>query len=280
MFEKLKEINKRPSVFGHYTAADLWTNKHTSEQMLKYHLNGAIDVSSRKFEFIDRSVDWMISRFGLNKDKCVADFGCGPGLYTTRLAKSGADITGIDFSERSIDYAKEQAQQNSLSIDYVHADYLEFETEKRFDLITMIMCDFCALSPDQRQTMLIKFKKHLKPNGALVFDVYSLTAFKAKEENASYAENLLDGFWSSEPYYGFLNSFKYNNEKVVLDKYSIVEENRTRVVYNWLQHFDQTMLKKEIESCGLVVDEFVGNVAGDPYDSKSSEFAVIASRSK
>ena len=34
---------------------------------------------------------------------------------------------------------------------------LDFETIDSFDLITMIMCDFCVLSPERRKEMLIKF---------------------------------------------------------------------------------------------------------------------------
>jgi len=53
MFTQLEEINSRPEPFEFYTAADLWTEEHTSEQMLAYHLNTEVDVSSRRGEFID-----------------------------------------------------------------------------------------------------------------------------------------------------------------------------------------------------------------------------------
>ena len=56
MFEKLEDINSRPEPFECSTAADLWTDDHTSEQMLACHLNADIDVSSRRIEFIDPSV--------------------------------------------------------------------------------------------------------------------------------------------------------------------------------------------------------------------------------
>jgi hypothetical protein len=57
MFEQLEDINSRPKPFEFYTAADLWTDEHTSEQMLAYHLNAEIDVSSRRGEFIKQSVE-------------------------------------------------------------------------------------------------------------------------------------------------------------------------------------------------------------------------------
>ena len=54
MFKELGKINERPEPFQFYTASDLWTDKHTSQQMLSYHLNEAIDVSSRNAELIKR----------------------------------------------------------------------------------------------------------------------------------------------------------------------------------------------------------------------------------
>jgi hypothetical protein len=37
MFEQLEKINNRPEPFEFYTAADLWTDEHTSGQMLRFH---------------------------------------------------------------------------------------------------------------------------------------------------------------------------------------------------------------------------------------------------
>ena len=155
MFEELERINCRPEPFAFYTASDLWTDAYTSKQMLTYHLNEEVDLSSRNTAFIDRSVEWIASTFSLEAGTKVADFGCGPGLYAQRLAQQQADVTGIDFSKRSIQYAREEAIREGLSISYVHQNYLTFETEDRFDLIVMIMCDFCALSPSQRRQLLL-----------------------------------------------------------------------------------------------------------------------------
>ena len=278
MFEELERINERPKPFQFYTASDLWTDEHTSKQMLSYHLNEAIDVSSRNAEFINRSVEWIVSKFKIGKDSKIADFGCGPGLYATRLAKLGVSVTGIDFSERSIEYAKEVAIREELNIRYVNQNYLEFETEDRFDLVLMIMCDFCALSPIQRKGILNKFHKILKPRGSVLLDVYSLSAFDQREEGAAYEVNQLNSFWSPNKYYGFLNTFKYNEEKVVLDKYTIVESDRTRQVYNWLQHFAPEDLEKEFVDAGFLIKELHSDVAGTPYDRESNEFAVIAEK--
>jgi 2-polyprenyl-3-methyl-5-hydroxy-6-metoxy-1,4-benzoquinol methylase len=278
MFKELREINLRPTPFQFYTADELWADEHTSKQMLEYHLNESIDVSSRNKSFIERSVEWIVSHFGVDKSTEIADFGCGPGLYTTRLAERGAIVTGIDFSNNSIEYAKQAAVQKGLKINYIQKNYLDFDTNDSFDLITMIMCDFCALSPEQRKTMLSKFHSLLKPNGSVLLDVYSLNSFNQKEVSATYELNQLNGFWSSDDYYCFVNTFKYEEEKVILDKYTIIEESRKRIVYNWLQYFSEDSIRKEFEENGLKVEEVYSDVAGKSYVSESPEIAIVAKK--
>lgn len=279
MYRELEIVNSRPKPFEFYTASDLWTDEHTSSQMLAFHLNGDVDLSSRSEGFIDRSVDWIASYFDLRAETKIADFGCGPGLYTTRLARRGADVTGIDFSRRSIQFARDVAEDEGLSIHYENQNYLDFETEDRFHLILMIMCDFCALSPNQRRRVLDRFHRCLQPGGAVLLDVHSLVAFEDRAETATYEDNLLNGFWSPDHYYGFLNAFKYADEMVTLDKYTIVEASCTRTVYNWLQYFSPDSLEREFQEAGFVIERFLSDVAGSPFDPENGEFAVVARRS-
>jgi len=276
MYDELEKINARPKPFEFYTASDLWTDEHTSKMMLSYHLNTDIDVSSRNAEFISRFVDWIAAQFNIGRETKIVDFGCGPGLYTTKLAQKQANVTGIDFSKRSIQYAKEVAQREGLSIHYENRNYLDYETDDRFNLILMIMCDFCALSLPQRRKILNIFFEILEPGGSVLLDVYSLTAFNRREETAMYEINQLNGFWSPKKYYGFLNTFKYEKEKVVLDKYTIVEAERRRVVYNWLQYFSPEMLEREFTECGFAIENFYLDVAGAPYNPQAEEFAIVA----
>ncbi len=275
MFEKLKLINQRPDVWSCYTAALLWTDEHTSGQMLQLHLNPEVDMASRRTEFIERSVAWMQERFDIGADSNICDFGCGPGLYTSRFAQLGAEVTGVDFSSRSIDYARSQAEKASLSINYIKQNYLQFESATRFNLITLLMCDFCALSPQQRGQLLRRFHALLDDNGYIVFDVYSLAGFAQREEAAQYAHNLLNGFWAAEEYYGFLNTFLYDEEHVALDKYTLFTEEREWEVYNWLQYFSTDALREEVERAGFTINAIHADVAGGEYDEAKSEFAVV-----
>ena len=275
-FEKLRRINERPEPYSVYTADALWTSPDISEMMLRYHLDGEIDVASRKTAFIASSAEWIRSTFDLGPGRNVIDLGCGPGLYTNRLGRSGAAVTGIDFSERSLNHARAAAQREDIAVDYVVGDYLHYETDQRFDLAMMIMCDYCALTSEQRAGLLARVKHLLKPGGAFLFDVYSLSFFETWEERTAYGPDMMDGFWSASEYFGFLNTHVYDAEKLVLEKYLIVEADRETEYFNWFQHFEPESLTAELAAGGLIVETVLGNVAGADYDAESAEFAVIA----
>ncbi|MCA9901721.1 MAG: class I SAM-dependent methyltransferase [Ardenticatenaceae bacterium] len=276
MYEQLININKRPFPFSIYTADTLWTDPHISQQMLKTHLDQNTDLASRRLSFIEASVSWLQRRFNIGPGTRLADFGCGPGLYTTRLAQLGATVTGVDFSANSLAYAKETAVAQNLPIHYIHTNYLEFQSDQRFDLITLIYCDFCALSPAQRQTLLGIFREHLADGGAIVLDVHSLVEYDKFEEGVSYGRNQSGNFWTDEDYFSFTNQFKYEAERVTLDKYSIFTPTRSFAVYNWLQHFDQASLTAEFIASGLTITDWYANVAGEPFEPQSPTIAVVA----
>ncbi len=271
MFEKLDEINSRPKPFEIYTAEHLWNDKYISKKMLECHLSENIDPASRKKAFLKKSADRIISKFNIGTETKICDFGCGPGLYTTRFAEKGADVTGIDFSENSIKYAKKTTKQKNLKIDYVLQNYLNFTTNKKFDLITLIYDDFCPLSPAQRKFLLKKFHNLLDKDGAILLDVLSINFFNETTEKNSFEFVSDKGFWSPNPYYLFSNTFKYQEEKVVLDKYTIIEKEQTWEIFNWLQCFNLKFLEKELQENGFRIIENYSDVTGTPYKPDSKE---------
>lgn len=276
LFEPLEKLTRRPKPFEFYTADALWTDEHISKQMLTYHLNETVDLASRNHAFIASSADWIIDRFRLEESKSVCDFGCGPGLYTTKFAGTGASVTGIDYSGRSIEYARETAGRLGLKIDYVLQDYLDFPAEKKFDLITMIFCDFCALNSSQRKKLLDKFNNILKDGGAVLLDVLTLNHLASALESSSLESFPEGGFWSAEPFLLLTNNFVYETEKVTLGKHCIIERDRTREIFNWLQCFNRESIAAEFQASGLAVEAFFGDIGGSPLTDESTQMAVIA----
>ena len=74
--------------------------------------------------------------------KKIFDFGCGPGYFSTILAKLGAHVTGIDRSAFLIDKANELKQRLELeNEEFFQGDFLDFAknvTPGEFDYIVAI----------------------------------------------------------------------------------------------------------------------------------------------
>lgn len=273
MYDFIYDISQRPKPFSRYTAKELWTRPHLSQQMLSFHLNQETDLASRRFKLIDRVVNWINSQLDLS-GKNLCDLGCGPGLYTDRFAAMNADVTGVDFSKHTLDYARSQAKQ---PIRYIQADYLSDDLPTGFDVITLIYTDLCVLSQNQRKLLLGRMRRMLNLGGYIVIDVAGLGPLKNKETVTLIEDNLMSGFWSERDYVGIQKSFLYPEENLWLDRYVIVESNEIWQIYNWFQHFTPKSIEAELKETGFTVTQMVGDLTGEPLTKDGDLIGIIAS---
>lgn len=56
--------------------------------------------------------------FKNNKVQTVLDLGCGIGIWSMYLSRSGLKVKGVDFSDNAIDYANNWAIKEGQKIDY------------------------------------------------------------------------------------------------------------------------------------------------------------------
>ena len=69
------------------------------------------------------------------KNLKILDIGCGGGLLSEPMCRLGADVTGIDASEKNIQVAKLHARKNNLDIKYFSTSPENFQTDVKFDVI-------------------------------------------------------------------------------------------------------------------------------------------------
>ena len=85
--------------------------------------------------------DNIIKNFKLNstikplKKINILDIGCGGGLLTEPMCRLGANVVGIDASQKNIDIAKYHAKKNRLKINYLCATPEDLKIKKKFDVI-------------------------------------------------------------------------------------------------------------------------------------------------
>lgn len=304
IFDALQEINQKPATpFEPYTAAALWTDPHIGRRMLQ--LNVDLDLGIRfGLGSKQTAIHWMVSHFSIGAGTKILVLGSGSGVYAEAFAQAGAHVTGVDFSPFAIDYARQRARENRLTIDYVQEDYLTYQTKETFSLIFFFGRNLSALSFTQRKKLLSKIHEWLAPGGQLFVDVYTPfrfhqviekrsaeyhpdytpldlpDPFSYQPRNGAYTYSAGEGFWSSDPYYLFLDTFKYEVEgiKVFVEKYSLFEPSRHRVFACWIACYDLHQVREFLAPHQLEVTEWYANKEGRAYDLEAGALAVVAKK--
>lgn len=275
MYLELAEFVRRPRPFSSYTTDRLWTDPHVARSMLAFHLDESNDIASRSGATVDGFVGWLDARLGLS-GKRVLDLGCGPGLYTTRMARREALVTGFDFSAVSLNHARTAAAAAGQAIDYVQGDYHRDPLPGPADIVTLIYGDYNAMSPDRRRKLLGKVRDTLAPGGVFVFDVFSRGQFDQFSAGLEFGHRFMNGFWAEGDYFGFKVSHRFEEQAISLDRYRICRPDQEYEIFNWIQYFDPADLAAELADCGLAFDVPLDIVTGAMWERGPSPFAVIA----
>lgn len=275
MFEELVDIFKKPKCFERSNSIELWNNPHISKQMLKLHLDPNQDPASRNKKFMERSVAWITQIANINSTSKILDLGCGPGLYTSEFAKTGAQVTGIDVSANSIEYAVQTAAAEQLAIEYINANYVTCDLKEKYDLITLIYDDYCVLNLADRKILLKKILAALGDRGLFIFDVLSNHHFDKVQEKQSCSYSESGGFWSPEAHFMFEHIFKYSPERVILEKNTVIERNHRFTIYNYLKCFQIDEILQELSDSGFHTVDYFSDISGAKYDRNFSEIALI-----
>ncbi|QIQ21266.1 class I SAM-dependent methyltransferase [Zophobihabitans entericus] len=273
MYSKIIQQLYLPEI---YTQSDInfWNEEHISKQLLTAHLDPDFEGASRHPEFIKDSVQWIKSILPPKDYPELLDIGCGPGLYTEKFYNEGYQVTGVDFSLRSIDYAKNVARQQALDIKYIYQDYLALEFKDYFDLVTFIYCDYGALSKDNRKIILQKLYQSLKEGGKLLLDVFSTKHYALFQEYKNW-ENYPDGgFWSKDEYLAISGGYKYP-DNVILEQTIVVTGKKMTTFYIWNSCFSAESLMTEVEEAGFKVCDIFSDIKGMRYERQSQTVAIL-----
>jgi SAM-dependent methyltransferase len=269
---ELVKLLARPAPFsGH--SVPFWDDPYIARRLLAAHLDPHTDAASRRPERIDAEIAWLRAPLGLRPGQRVLDLGCGPGLYAVRLAEHDLLVTGVDLSPSSLRYARRAARERGLRITFRRQNYLTLTDERRYDAALLIYYDFGVLSDEQRDDLLSRVHRALRPGGAFVFDVRSGT-----RPTPAPTWNLgRTGFWRAGPYLELTEWFEYPEIPATLRQTLILQDRRpARVFRFWDRSYTPRTLVPVLEQHGFVVDQVWGDLAGSPYADNGSALAILA----
>ena len=244
--------SEKPTIYEKGTSF-MWTDEHISKQLLDIHLNPDIDLGSRRMSTIFQTANWILDSQNDKGKLNILDLGCGPGLYSEILSRKGHNVTGVDISKNSIDYAKASAHDKGLNIEYINSSYLDIDLkEEKYDLVLLIYTDFGVLIPEERESLLKMVYKVLKKGGVFIFDVLRDCELEKRLAPKNW-ELARKGFWRDKPYMSLSESFLYSEQKVILYQHIIIDSDENIETYRfWTHFFNKGYLTQMMERYGFI----------------------------
>lgn len=145
---------------------------------------------------------------GLN----VLEVGCGRGGGASYIKRylHPSSLTGVDFSQRNIDFCRRKYQQSGLNFELGDAEALQF-ADNSFDAVINVESSHCYQHTDKFFT---EVNRILRPNGYFLF-----TDFRPRKAVETTKEQLLDA--------GFLF---IKNENITANVYASMELEHQRKI--------------------------------------------------
>lgn len=112
-------------------------------------------------------LEWINGQVPL-QGKRVLDVGCGGGILTEAMARKGAEVTGIDLSEKALKVAELHSLESGVSVTYRHiaTEVFAEENPEKFDVVTCM--EMLEHVPDPA-AIVGACGKLVKPGGQLFF---------------------------------------------------------------------------------------------------------------
>ena len=102
------------------------------------------------------------------RGKKVLDVGCGGGILSESMAAAGAEVSGIDLSEKALKVAKLHLLESGLKVDYqiIAAETLAEQKPGEFDVVT---CMEMLEHVPQPAAVVAACARLVKPGGHVFF---------------------------------------------------------------------------------------------------------------
>ena len=256
-----------------------WNDPAFSRRMLSVHLSQEHDWASRRSVTIQQHVDWIHREVLHNQPARLLDLGCGPGLYSSRLAELGHTCTGMDFSPASIQFAREHAEKTNLRCSYLLQDIREADFGSEYGLVMFIYGEFNVFKPQDAKLILKKSLEALQPGACLLLEVHTFETVHQMGLQASSWYSTNSGLFSDRPHFCLQENFWDESHSVATQRYFIVDAQTsqvTRYAASTRAYTQQQYLNLLIES-GFQELEFYPSLSGET-DHSQSDFFVIKAR--
>ncbi len=255
-----------------------WDEPGFSQRMLQEHLSQEHDAASRRFEIIDKHTSWIHHTVLGGVPTRILDLGCGPGLYSNRLAKLGHECVGIDFSPSSIAYARSRAQDGQLHCAYIHQDLRTADYGAGYGLAMSIYGELNVFRPAEAETILRRAYQSLTADGKLLLEVHTFEVVRRIGMQSPSWYSADSGLFSDRPHIYLKENFWDAQQAVATERYLVIDGatgNVTRHAASTQAYTDE-QYRLLLEKCGFSELIFYPSLGGGANNAQTDFFAIVS----
>jgi len=255
-----------------------WDDPAFSKRMLCEHLSQDHDAASRRKEIVDAHVAWIHTHVLRERSTRILDLGCGPGLYTSRLAKLGHTCVGVDFAPAAVAHAREEAEAESLPCEYRLGDLRTTDYGGDYGLVMQVFGEINVFAPDDARAILRKAGEALAANGELLLEAHTFEVVERAGRAAPTWRVVKQGLFSDRPHLYLEEGFWDNQALTSTTRYIIVDAATASVTTSAisLQAYTEEGYRALLAECGFSAVEFIPSLTGEA--APESDFIVVSAR--
>ena len=274
-FDALRPFKSQPEEF---TPRDTLPWEAQAEQFLRCRTAAGF-MGLRPVKEIEAHVAWLVQNLNLPPQAAILDIGCGPGLYSLRLARAGYHITGIDIAQPLLDYARTEAETEGLAATcaYRRLSVFDLAYKAEFEAILLINSIINHLELAELRGLLNKVRTALKPGGQLLveFQIPPDGFVQSQPVVAESMTMLAHSPWSDQFHAWLVRelTFPASNERVT---HHLILHMDGQVAEHWsrLKLYPVSDLVETMRASGLAVQAVFGQTLGQSLRA-ADEFCFI-----
>lgn len=257
-----------------------WHDPAFSARMLREHLSQEHDAASRRSPIIDAHVRWIDETLLAGAPTRILDLGCGPGLYTRRLAGRGHHCAGIDFGPASIEYAREDARAHQLDATYDLADIRSAPYGSGYGLVMLLYGELNVFRPAEARRILERAREALDPGGLLLVEPSTYAGVRQIGQQPPSWASAAAGLFSAVPHILLHEAWWDEETRTATERWFVID-GATAAVARYAattQAYTRAGYVGLLETCGFQPITFYASLGGLEPEPAQPFIAITARR--
>ena len=242
------------------------------------------EIYDSVFSYVNEDIPFYVDE-AVRSGGPVIELGCGTGRVAIPIALSGIDVVGLDSSSLMIERARQKANQTGASnLKLVQADMIDFKLDDKFPLAIVPFHGLLSLlSLEDMERTLLNIRRHLTPEGKLIFDIFvpDLNMMVQEGDVPYHFRDVTDPntgrrlvIWNQASYdsYSQIMSIRSTIEELDLNgrvASKMYRDFSLRYIFRWEMHY-------LLQVCGYDTLELYGDFRRQDFDENSTEMVWVA----